>query len=162
MQRARKSRVPPQSPHSGDLGFDRLHIAFVGEESTTIPGSTPDKGKHRFLELVQPVDDSTLPSPKVFKAGRQYEFLFNFEVPDYLPSSSCCHSANPLVKAAHLHPPQSCGDASIAGFGGKLRDDFAPAACKVVYSIYARLERLNSTFGALERQVVIQEPCWYR
>ncbi|KAL6237592.1 hypothetical protein BDW75DRAFT_75955 [Aspergillus navahoensis] len=133
-----------------DLGFDHLHIAFVGEESTTIPSSTPDKAKHQFLELVQPIDDLTLPSPKVFRAGRQYKFLFSFEVPDYLPSSSCRHSTNPLVKAAHLHLPPSCGDASIAGFGGKLRDDFAPEACKVVYSIYAKLERLNATLGALE------------
>ncbi|KAL4991668.1 hypothetical protein BDW68DRAFT_184816 [Aspergillus falconensis] len=137
-----------------NLGFDHLHIAFVGEESTTIPSSTPDKAKHQFLELVQPIDDSTLPSPKVFRAGRQYEFPFSFEVPDYLPSFSCRHSANPLVKAAHLHPPPSCGDASIAGFGGKLRDDFAPAACKVVYSIYTKLERLNMISGALE---VIEE-----
>ncbi|KAL4815315.1 hypothetical protein BDW67DRAFT_191573 [Aspergillus spinulosporus] len=133
-----------------DLGFDYLHIAFVGEESTTIPSSTPDKAKHQFLKLVQHFDDSTLPNPKVFRAGRKYAFSFSFEVPDYLPSSSCRHSANPLVKAAHLHPPPSCGDASIAGFGGKLRDDFAPASCKVIYSINAKLERLDPTLGALD------------
>ncbi|KAL4753153.1 hypothetical protein BDW72DRAFT_40443 [Aspergillus terricola var. indicus] len=133
-----------------DLGFAYLHIAFVGEESTTIPSSTPDKAKHQFLKIVQDIDDSTLPSPRVFKAGRKYDFSFSFEVPDYLPSSSCRHSANPLVKAAHLHPPPSCGDASISGFGGKLRDDFAPAACKVIYSISAKLERLEPTLGALE------------
>ncbi|KAL4903453.1 hypothetical protein BDW74DRAFT_40560 [Aspergillus multicolor] len=133
-----------------DFGFDRLHISFVGEESTIIPSSNPDKAKHQFLELVQPIHDSVLPSSKVFIAKRQYEIPFSFEVPDYLPSSSCRHSSDPLVKAAHLHLPPSCGDASIAGFGGKLRDDFAPAACKVVYSVYAKIECFGKTFGNQE------------
>ncbi|KAL4870248.1 hypothetical protein BDV12DRAFT_166454 [Aspergillus spectabilis] len=133
-----------------DLKFDNLHIYFEGEQSTNIPSSTPDKAQHQFLKLVQEIRESALPNPKIFKSGRRYEIPFTFEVTDYLPASSCSHSTHPLVKAAHLHPPPSCGDASIAGFGGKLRDDFAPAACKVVYSIYAKLERPSVTTGFQE------------
>ncbi|KAL4788490.1 hypothetical protein BJX76DRAFT_315826 [Aspergillus varians] len=133
-----------------DLSFDNIHIFFIGEQSTTIPSSTPDKAHHQFLKLVQPIDESAIPSPKVFKNGQRYEFPFSFEVTDYLPVSSCRHSANPLVKAAHLQPPPSCGDASIAGFGGRLRDDFAPSACKVVYSISFKLERPSMVSGIQE------------
>ncbi|KAL4913118.1 hypothetical protein BDW62DRAFT_170122 [Aspergillus aurantiobrunneus] len=133
-----------------DLSFDNLHIFFLGEQSTSIPSNTPHKAHHRFLRLDQNIDQSVLPSPKVFINGRRYEFPFAFEVTDYLPASSCRHSANPLIKAAHLHPPPSCGDASIAGFGGRLRDDFAPSACKVIYSINVKLERPSIVSGVQE------------
>ncbi|KAL5338122.1 hypothetical protein BJX70DRAFT_388833 [Aspergillus crustosus] len=125
--------------------FDNLLIAFLGEQSTSIPTSSPSKAYHQFLNLVQEIPEEDLPYPRVT---------------DYLPSSMCSHSAHPLVKAAHLHPPPSCGDASIAGFGGKLRDDFAPAACKVAYSIYAKLERPSVTTGLqetiMERRVKVR------
>ncbi|OJJ53918.1 hypothetical protein ASPSYDRAFT_50689 [Aspergillus sydowii CBS 593.65] len=133
-----------------DLSFDNLYISFIGEESADIPSSIPDKAHRQFLRLEQSIDESAIPSPKVFKNGRRYEIPFNFEVTDYLPASSCRHSANPLVKAAHLHPPPSCGDASIAGFGGKLRDDFAPSGCHVNYYIHFKLDRPSITTGLQE------------
>jgi hypothetical protein len=82
-------------------------------------------------------------------------------VPDYLPSQSCRHSAYPLIKAAHLHPPPSLGDATIAGFGGRLRDDLAPQdGCKIVYTIIAKLERPSITTGIqetiMERRVKVR------
>jgi hypothetical protein len=36
------------------------------------------------------------------------------------------------------------GDASIAGFGGRLRDDFAPTGCRIVYSIQVVLRQANN------------------
>ncbi|KAL3478421.1 hypothetical protein BJX99DRAFT_224466 [Aspergillus californicus] len=136
-----------------DLAFENLHIYFIGEQSTSIPSNNPAKASHEFLKLIQQIDPSTLPTPRVLQKKRKYEIPFSFEVTDYLPSSACPHSANPLVKAAHLHVPPSCGDASISGFGGKLRDDSAPAACKVAYAIVAKLERPSLTTGVQETMI---------
>ncbi|KAL2825947.1 hypothetical protein BDW59DRAFT_179727 [Aspergillus cavernicola] len=133
-----------------DINFENVHISFIGEQSTSIPSNTPPKAHHRFLELVQPIQDSVLPTPRVLKKGREYEIPFSFQVPDYLSSSSCSHSANPLVKAAHLHVPPSCGDATVSGFGGRLRDDSAPAACKVGYTIVVKLGRPSLVTGTQE------------
>ncbi|KAI9369887.1 hypothetical protein BJX61DRAFT_122967 [Aspergillus egyptiacus] len=133
-----------------DIAFDNLHISFIGEQSTRIPSDNPDKALHRFLEVKHPSEAAILPSPRVLKAGHHYEFPFSFEVPDYLPSSCCPHSAHPLVKAAHLQPPPSCGDASLSGFGGRLRDDSVPPACKVVYAILVQLQRAGLVSGIQE------------
>ncbi|KAL4927776.1 uncharacterized protein BDV17DRAFT_117420 [Aspergillus undulatus] len=142
-----------------DLSFGNVHIWFQGEESTDIPSSKPDKATHQFLKIVQPVDYDALFSPKVFKRGKRYEVPFVFSVPDYLLPASCRHS-DPLVRAAHLHLPPSCGDATIAGFGGKLRDDSAPDACKVVYSINVKIERPDILSGIqytmLERRLKVR------
>ncbi|KAL4942909.1 hypothetical protein BDV06DRAFT_221752 [Aspergillus oleicola] len=134
-----------------NLGFDNMHICFVGEQSTSIPSSIPDTAYHEFLRLNHPAreTEAALPNPKVFKKGVRHEIPFTFVVPDYL-TPSACHHADPWVKAAHLHMPPSCGDQSIAGFGGKLRDDSAPEACKVIYSISVQLERPNVLSGVQE------------
>ncbi|KAL2826767.1 hypothetical protein BJY01DRAFT_241286 [Aspergillus pseudoustus] len=134
-----------------DLIFENLHISFIGEQSTSIPSAKPNKATHEFLHLIQPLPESALPSPKVFRGRTKYEIPFSFLVPDYLPTPACPHSSHPLVKAAHLHPPPSIGDATIAGFGGRLRDDLAPeTACKVVYTIIFKLERPSITTRAQE------------
>ncbi|KAL3462541.1 hypothetical protein BJX64DRAFT_258898 [Aspergillus heterothallicus] len=129
-----------------DLIFENLHITFIGEQSTSIPSASPSKATHEFLHLVQPIPDSALPSPKIFRSRTKYEIPFSFPVTDYLPASACPHSSHPLIKAAHLQPPPSIGDAAIAGFGGRLRDDLAPeTACKIVYTIIVKLERPSIT-----------------
>ncbi|KAJ0413578.1 hypothetical protein BJY00DRAFT_296641 [Aspergillus carlsbadensis] len=134
-----------------DLAFDKLHISFIGEQSTSIPSSTPSKATHQFLHLTQPIPESSLPTPKTFTRRTKYEIPFSFPVTDYLPATACPHSSYPLVKAAHLHPPPSLGDAAIAGFGGRLRDDLAPQdRCKIAYTIIARLERPSLTTGLQE------------
>ncbi|KAL2803180.1 hypothetical protein BJX63DRAFT_412837 [Aspergillus granulosus] len=134
----------------GDLAFENLHISFIGEQSTSIPSATPSKATHQFLHLIQPLEDSILPSPKIFRSRTRYEIPFSFHVTDYLPATACPHTSHPLVKAAHLHPPPSLGDATIAGFGGRLRDDLAPTACKIVYTIIVKLERPSITTGLQE------------
>ncbi|KAL3491292.1 hypothetical protein BJX62DRAFT_205546 [Aspergillus germanicus] len=144
-----------------DLAFDKLHISFIGEQSTSIPSSTPSKATHQFLHLIQPLPESSLPHPKILARRTKYDIPFSFLVPDYLPSQSCRHSAYPLIKAAHLHPPPSLGDATIAGFGGRLRDDLAPQdGCKIVYTIIAKLERPSITTGIqetiMERRVKVR------
>ncbi|KAL4886286.1 hypothetical protein BJY04DRAFT_213817 [Aspergillus karnatakaensis] len=133
-----------------DLRFDNIYIMFLGEQSTNIPSESPGKAHIQFLKQIYEIPEDILASPGVFKINKRYEIPFVFEVTDYLAASSCTHSANPLVKAAHLHPPPSCGDASIAGFGGKLRDDFAPTACRILYSIYVKIERSSMTTGLQE------------
>ncbi|KAL4964434.1 uncharacterized protein BDV14DRAFT_77505 [Aspergillus stella-maris] len=133
------------------LPFDNMHICFVGEQSTNIPSDTPNMAHHEFLRLKHSAREieAALPNSKVFKKGIRHEIPFSFVVPDYL-TPSACHHADPWVKAAHLHMPPSCGDQSIAGFGGKLRDDSAPETCKVIYSIDVKLERPNSISGVQE------------
>ncbi|KAA8650898.1 hypothetical protein EYZ11_010002 [Aspergillus tanneri] len=126
-----------------DLRFDNVQISFVGEQSTNVRNH-PNKAHYRFQNVTQSVQESRLPDPRVLKRGRKYDFDFSFEVLDYLPASSCNHTTtSPLVKAAHLQPPPSFGDATVSGFGGKLRDDFAPVSCKIIYSIQVKINRIS-------------------
>ncbi|KAI5459531.1 hypothetical protein BGZ63DRAFT_388247 [Mariannaea sp. PMI_226] len=134
-----------------DVAFENLHVLLTGEQLTAVRGAVPDKAHHQFLRMLQTLDVSILSNTKVLKKGGKHEFPFKFRLIDYLPISSCLHSVDdPLVRAAHLHLPPSLGDASIAGFGGKLRDDSAPPGCKIVYNIQAKLERINSLTGKRE------------
>lgn len=91
-----------------------------------------------------PVPDSTLPPEKTLLKNQRYFFPFRFPVPDQLPSTSCQHPVdNDFTRQTHLQAPPSFGDPDVAGFGGKLRNDYAPSNCRIVYTIQARLTRLS-------------------
>lgn len=97
-----------------------------------------------------PVQDNQLPTPRLLEKDQKYKIPFSFTIADHLPASSCDHdTASHAVKQAHLRPPPSFGDAMIAGYGGKLRNDFAPRACRIVYKIQFILRGKSPASGQI-------------
>lgn len=106
---------------------------------------------HQFQNVVQSVEEYISPNPRILCPGQMYIFPFSFEVLDILPPSSCLHKSAPSrVRVAHLQLPPSLGDATISGLGGKLRDDFASAGCRISYSIKFQLTHYNPLSGKQE------------
>jgi len=98
------------------------------------------EANHRFLVLRQPIAESDFPSPRILEANRTYKFPFTFTVPDQLLPKSCSHKiSSNHVRDCHLMLPPSLGDADLAGFGGTLLDDLAPAMSRVGYAIKCRI-----------------------
>ncbi|KAL3483958.1 hypothetical protein BJX62DRAFT_244389 [Aspergillus germanicus] len=119
---------------SYNVRFDDIQISFIGEQNA-------HKDYHQFLNIVQFLSVEE----EILHRNQKYLFDFIFQVPDILPQSSCIHtSAAAIVKAAHIRPPPSFGDATTSGFGGKLRDDFAPTGCQISYFIQFQVNRFNS------------------
>lgn len=115
-----------------------------------------EKTAHRFLDIKFPLHESTLPPEKTFIKHQQYYFKFVFEVPDHLSEASCNHFiCNDLIHKAHLQPPPSFGDPTIAGLGDSLCNDFAPPACTIIYTIQVRLNR--KSYVSAEQQIMLQK-----
>lgn len=94
--------------------------------------------KHCFLKMVQPINENTLPHPRVLEAERSYSFPFLFIVPETLLPSACTHrTSHPHVKEAHLNLPPSLGDS------GPLIEDYAPAATRVSYCINVKVTKMQ-------------------
>ncbi|EEP78184.1 predicted protein [Uncinocarpus reesii 1704] len=144
-----------------DIRFDQVAISFVGSTRTMIerPGyAGPTVGQssafHTFLRLVQPIEDSQYPQPRIFEAGRKYTFPFTFVVPERLLPSSCKHPVNHVqVQAAHTHLPPSLGDPMLAGRGSKLLDDMCPQMCQTQYQIRVKVQKL-APFDSVPRTLV--------
>ncbi len=106
-----------------------------------------------FLKLEQPIEESTLPQPRAFEAGRTYKFPFTFVVPEQLLPKACVHGCESnQVHDAHLRLPPSLGDPNLASNGNCLLDDLAPAMSKISYAIRARITRNSNSDG---RQIMI-------
>jgi hypothetical protein len=106
------------------------------------------EANHRFLVLRQPIAESDFPSPRIFEAGRTYQFPFTFTVPTQLLPKSCSHKvSSDHVRECHLMLPPSLGDPDLAGFGGSLLDDVAPEMSKIVYNIKVRIAQQRGTEG---------------
>ena len=109
-----------------------LRDRMTGLSSETI------ETKHCFLKMVQPINENTLPHPRVLEADRSYSFPFLFIVPKTLLPSACTHrTSHPHVKEAHLNLPPSLGDS------GPSTEDYAPAATKVSYCINVKVIKLQ-------------------
>lgn len=120
---------------------------FVDKFSTAPTMSSRTDATHHFLKLQQPIDESTLPMPRIAEAGRTYKFPFTFVVPDQLLPKACQRYANDQVRAAHLQLPPSMGDKSISGHGSKLLDDLTPEMAKISYAIQVTITRDRETDG---------------
>lgn len=137
---------------AGDISIPRYKNSkwltdTVGDEYTTVNHA---KAHRQFLNVQCPTQDHLLPSPRVLEKDRKYHIPFSFTVADHLPLSACDHeTAGHAVRKAHLRPPPSFGDAMVAGYGGKLRDDFAPRECRIVYTIQFNLRRSHLTSGQI-------------
>ncbi|KAH4208816.1 hypothetical protein HBH69_109550 [Parastagonospora nodorum] len=138
-----------------DTRFENIDIAFIGtcqvyvDTFTTSPSMTGrTEANHRFLVLRQPIAESDFPSPRIFEAGRTYQFPFTFTVPAQLLPKSCSHKvSSEHVRDCHLMLPPSLGDADLAGFGGSLLDDLAPEMSKISYNIKVRIARRQGNEG---------------
>ncbi|OJD35834.1 arrestin domain-containing protein [Diplodia corticola] len=135
-----------------DTRFDDIEIAFVGQSTTYVDKfasaptmSSRSDATHQFLKLRQPIDESTLPMPRIAEAGRTYRFPFTFVIPAHLLPRSCQRYGNDQVRAAHLQLPPSLGDTSIAGHCGKLLDDLAPEMARISYAIKVTVTRERET-----------------
>jgi hypothetical protein len=114
-------------------------------QTVSFPGGTcpedvriPFLTTTQFLRLTQPVDESTLPIPRVATKGKTYTFPFTFVIPERLLDTACDHLVeNSLVKDAHLHLPPSLGDRSV----GDGKDDLAPDMTRITYAIRTRILR---------------------
>ncbi|KAJ5342056.1 hypothetical protein N7541_011180 [Penicillium brevicompactum] len=127
--------------------FHDMEIFLLGDEYTTVNHA---KTHRRFLNVQYPIQDHSLPSPRVLEKDQKYQIPFSFTVADHLPMSACDHeTAGHAVRKAHLRPPPSFGDAMVAGYGGKLRDDFAPRECRIVYTIQFNLRRSHLASGQI-------------
>jgi len=135
-----------------DARFDEVVILFEGTSRTWLEkfGAAPATSgrstvSHTFLKLVQPIDESYLPIPRIATAGQPISIPFEFVIPDQLLPTTCSHNAeNDAVAEAHLHLPPSLNDGSLAD--GK--DDIAPDMTQISYAIHARLVRRRETDNA--------------
>ncbi|KAI9045147.1 uncharacterized protein KD926_009561 [Aspergillus affinis] len=143
---------------SCNIEFDQLQINFIGYQSTRAHFAAPNKAHHQFQEIIEPSPESNLPAPQILRKNQRYSFGFAFDIPDILPPSSCLHnkSAPAIVRAAHLRPPPSLGDATVSGLDGRLRDDFAPEACHISYTIQLQIIRMNPVSG-VEKSLFIRK-----
>ncbi|OQE22308.1 hypothetical protein PENSTE_c010G08982 [Penicillium steckii] len=121
-----------------DLQFETLDVFFIGEELTV----RHDKSPRRFHHEQYTIPTSSLPSENLIKKHQRYFFPFAFPVPSQLSPTTCQHPiTSPLTRQLHLQPPPSFGVPDIAGFGGKLRNDYAPTNCRIIYTLQAQLTR---------------------
>ncbi|KAI9746282.1 MAG: hypothetical protein M1835_002452, partial [Candelina submexicana] len=132
-----------------DTRFDNVEITFEGFAKTYVERLTPaatvnarTEAFQIFLKLNQPIDEPTLPQPRVLEAGRTYKFPFTFVVPEQLLPRACVHSCESnQVHDAHLRLPPSLGDPNLASSGNCLLDDLAPAMSKISYAVKVRITR---------------------
>lgn len=99
-------------------------------------GKIPFLKTEQFLRLVQPIDESSYPVPRV--ASGTHTFPFTFVIPSQLLPTACSMKpGSPAVQAAHLQVPPSLGDRAP----GDHNDDMAPDMARISYNIRARINR---------------------
>lgn len=139
-------KVIVTAPHN--TRFDKLEIQFLGSSKTfieklhTTPGmATSQSAFHNFLKLIQPIDESRYPQPRILEAGKTYEFPFLFAVPQQLLPRICRHVVeHESVRDLHLQVPPSLGGlGNSEGFEGR-HDDFCPEMANIHYHVVARLQ----------------------
>ncbi|KAF8475782.1 hypothetical protein BDZ91DRAFT_193482 [Kalaharituber pfeilii] len=130
---------------SSDIRFDEIYIGFEGNARVWMerygagPGG-PMSTMRTFLKLSQPVEESTLPVPRIAEKGRTYTFPFVFVVPDRLLPTMCEHHyKNTTVEEAHMRLPPSLGDGTAPAYGGCTYDDIAPDMSRISYAIVVKI-----------------------
>ncbi|KAL3468183.1 hypothetical protein BJX64DRAFT_283064 [Aspergillus heterothallicus] len=108
-------------------------------------------GVHRSMADTRVKEEHQRKRKMLAQAFAQKRVVNMESVPDILTQSSCIHtSVSATVKAAHTRPPPSFGDATTSGFGGQLRDDFAPTGCQISYFIQFQISRVSPLSGREE------------
>lgn len=119
---------------SCDTSFDDIYISFEGAARTfveKIATASPTNGRteayHTFVRLVQPIEPSAFPEPRVIEAGKVCKFPFTFVVPDSLLPVACTHFKKPgFPEGGHMTLPPTLGDPLVVSMGKSLMDDMAP------------------------------------
>ena len=140
---------------SSDTSFDDIYITFEGSTRTyveKIATNSPTTGRteafHNFVRLLQPMDPSIFPNPRVIQAGKTYKFPFTFVVQDTLLPQSCTHTKNPgFPEGGHMTLPPSLGDPLVASMGKSLMDDMAPDMGSIAYSVRGRITKGRGPSG---------------
>ena len=119
--------------------------------ASTSPTTGRTEALQSFLRLVQPIDESGLPEPRVLEEGRTYDFPFTFNVPERLLPQACNHAReSDAVHEEHLYLPPSLGDPLVASQDGKtLLDDMAPDMGVISYAIKVRITKGRGPRGKL-------------
>ena len=150
-----KGEVSISAP--SDTSFEDLYITFEGATRTfveKIATTSPTNGRteafQSFLRLVQPLDDSCFPQPRVLEAGKIYKFSFTFVVPERLLPQSCTHpKADNFPEDGHLALPPSLGDPMVASVGKSLMDDMAPDMGTIAYAVKCRITNGRGVTGRI-------------
>ncbi|KAF3939887.1 hypothetical protein ABW19_dt0209636 [Dactylella cylindrospora] len=145
-----------------DVRFDDIYITFEGvvrvwtESTGPTMGTARSEVRRMFLKMNQPIDENTLPVPRIALKGVQYTFPFSFVVPDQLLDSHCGHIVkNDVVRQAHLHLPPTMGTGKAINQDGSLElDDVTPDMAKIRYGIKVRITRKREVDG---KQSIIAE-----
>ena len=145
-----------------DLPFQDVYITFEGfvktyveKVATTSPTNGRTEAFQNILRLVQPMDPSAFPAPRILEAHKTYRFPFNFVVPERLLPQSCTHPKDDtLPEGAHLNLPPSLGDPMVSALGRSLMDDLCPDMGTVTYSVKCRL---TSGRGPSGKHMIIAE-----
>ncbi|KAI9858220.1 MAG: hypothetical protein M1824_004390 [Vezdaea acicularis] len=153
------------APH--DCRFDDISVTFEGSVKTyveklaaTSAANSRSKAFHNFLKLKQPIDESSLPVPRVAEAGKTYRFPFTFVVPGHLLPHACNHrvESNQVHDEHLLLPPSLNDNTSTASDGTSVLDDLAPMMSIISYSIKAEVTRYSpSTDHAITLSVKSQK-----
>lgn len=96
---------------------------------------------HRFLKLVQPMDEASYPTPRILEKNRVYIFPFTFVVPDRLLPQICAHpKCNAQIEGAHTVLPPSL--TMLAGHGKALFNAYvALEICRITYFVKVTIRR---------------------
>jgi len=129
-----------------DPSCDLLVIdMFIGTSSTLVPNNIPSaalgstQADHLFLKLELSPSDA-YPVPRVLRAGRTYNFDFQFCIPQQtLPRASKHFMTDDPVVQHHLQLPPSLGRKRGPTPSHSAYDDLAPAMLSIYYDIVAEL-----------------------
>jgi hypothetical protein len=123
----------------------RSTISQTVSSSKAGTSAVPFLTTKQFLRLVQPIDETTLPIPRLASKGQTYTFPFTFVIPQSLLPTACTHTTeNQAVKYAHLRLPPSLGDPSVLS---QDKDDLAPDMTRISYAIRVRVARMRDADG---------------
>lgn len=126
--------------YGGAPGGPMQSIRTVGDPGLRGGSRTPFLTKRQFLKLSQPVDEASLPIPRIAEKGRRYTFPFVFVVPERLLPTICGHRhKNAVVEEAHMRLPPSLGDGTAPSYGGCRYDDISPDMTRISYGITVKI-----------------------
>jgi hypothetical protein len=131
-----------------DTSFDKIVIKLIGISRTygrRVVAQAPNPRivttAHRFLELTQPDVLTNLPEERMLRAGRVYDFPFEFAIPDRMLPATCRHAvASPCVHRFHTSMPPSFGDRELGE-----ATDYAPRHASVKYRVVATVQGLTES-----------------
>ncbi|KAL4899868.1 hypothetical protein BDW74DRAFT_183357 [Aspergillus multicolor] len=112
--------------------------------------SSPTLSESKSQETKVHKHKSTLSGPHLHTLlkDQKHSLCFKFDIPDILPPQPPVFTAT-ATQALFKQHIVGLGDATVSGFGGRLRDDFVPPACTISYAIQFQIMRADPLSGTL-------------